>query len=126
MSRPGEDCEQCGRPMVIKLGKFGKFLACSGFPECRNCAAAPDTDWRACPTCGEGEIVERRSKKGRTFFGCERYPACDFVSWNKPVDRALSALRQRVPGGIRPTRAGQVPGVRSGRASVVADLARAG
>ena len=83
----GEDCEICGRPMVIKLGKFGKFLACSGFPECRNARPLLQRVGVRCPTCGEGDVVERRSKKGRTFFGCERYPACDFVSWNKPVDR---------------------------------------
>jgi DNA topoisomerase-1 len=83
----GEDCEICGRPMVIKLGKFGKFLACSGFPECRNARPLLTRTGVVCPTCGEGEVVERRSKKGRTFFGCERYPACDFVSWNKPVAR---------------------------------------
>jgi DNA topoisomerase-1 len=83
----GEDCERCGRPMVIKLGKFGKFLACSGFPECRNARPLLTRIGVTCPTCGEGEIVERRSKKGRTFYGCERYPACEFVSWNKPVAR---------------------------------------
>ena len=83
----GEDCEKCGRPMVIKLGRYGKFLACSGFPECRNSRPLLTRVGVTCPTCGEGEVVERRSKKGRTFFGCERYPACDFVSWNKPVDR---------------------------------------
>jgi len=83
----GEDCELCGRPMVIKLGKYGKFMACSGFPECRNARPLLTKTGVTCPTCGEGEVVERRSKKGRTFFGCERYPACDFVSWNKPVAR---------------------------------------
>jgi DNA topoisomerase I len=83
----GEDCERCGRPMVIKLGKFGKFQACSGFPDCRNARPLLTRVGVRCPTCGEGEIVERRSKKGRTFFGCERYPACDFVSWNKPINR---------------------------------------
>ena len=81
-----EVCEKCQRPMVIKLGKFGKFLACSGFPECRNSKPLLLRIAVPCPTCHEGEVVERRSKKGRTFFGCERYPACDFVSWNKPVD----------------------------------------
>ncbi len=81
-----EVCEKCGRPMVIKLGKFGKFLACSGFPECRNSRPLLQRIGMPCPTCHEGEIVERRSKKGRTFFGCERYPACDFVSWNRPID----------------------------------------
>ncbi len=82
-----EVCEQCGRPMVIKLGRYGKFLACSGFPECRNARPLLTKIGVECPTCHQGEIVERRSKKGRTFYGCERYPACDFVSWNKPTNK---------------------------------------
>ncbi|HKG25571.1 MAG TPA: topoisomerase DNA-binding C4 zinc finger domain-containing protein, partial [Thermomicrobiales bacterium] len=82
----GENCEKCGRPMVIKLGRYGKFLACSGFPECRNSRPLLEKIGVTCPTCKEGEIVERRSKKGRTFYGCERYPGCDFVAWNKPVN----------------------------------------
>jgi DNA topoisomerase I len=80
-----EVCEKCGRPMVIKLGKYGRFLACTGFPECRNARPLLVRTGVSCPACNEGEIVERRSKKGRTFFGCERYPACDFVAWNRPV-----------------------------------------
>jgi DNA topoisomerase-1 len=82
----GETCEKCGRPMVIKLGRYGKFLACSGFPECRNSRPLLEKIGVTCPTCKQGEIVERRSKKGRTFYGCERYPECDFVAWNKPVN----------------------------------------
>ena len=82
----GEDCEQCGRPMVIKMGKFGKFMACSGFPECRNSKPLLTKIGMTCPTCHEGDVVERRSKKGRTFYGCSRYPECDFVTWNKPVE----------------------------------------
>ena len=80
-----EVCDLCGRPMVIKLGRYGKFLACSGFPECRNAKPLLTRTGLECPQCHEGEVVERRSKKGRTFYGCERYPACDFVAWNKPV-----------------------------------------
>jgi DNA topoisomerase-1 len=83
----GEDCERCGRPMVIKLGKYGKFLACSGFPDCRNARPLLQRIGVRCPSCQQGEIVERRSKKGRTFFGCERFPECDFAAWNKPVAR---------------------------------------
>jgi DNA topoisomerase-1 len=82
----GEDCEICGRPMVIKLGRYGKFLACSGFPECRNSRPLLQKIGIPCPTCSVGEVVERRSKKGRTFFGCSRFPECDFVSWSKPVE----------------------------------------
>lgn len=80
-----EVCDLCGRPMVIKLGRYGKFLACSGFPDCRNAQPLLTKIGVPCPTCQEGEVVERRSKKGRTFYGCNRYPACDFVSWNKPT-----------------------------------------
>ena len=71
--------------MVIKLGRFGKFMACSAFPECRNSKPLLTKIGVECPTCHQGEVVERRSKKGRKFYGCERYPECDFVSWNKPI-----------------------------------------
>lgn len=80
-----EVCEKCGSPMVIKLGRYGKFLACSAFPECRNSRPLLTRIGVECPTCHQGEVVERRSKKGRKFYGCERYPECDFVSWNKPL-----------------------------------------
>ena len=86
-----EVCEKCGRPMVIKLGRFGKFLACSGFPECRNSRPLLTRIGVECPTCHQGEVVERRSKKGRKFYGCERYPECDFVSWNKPTNQTCAA-----------------------------------
>ena len=82
-----EVCEKCGSPMVIKLGRFGKFMACSGFPDCRNSKPLLTKIGVTCPTCKQGEVVERRSKKGRKFYGCERFPECDFVSWNKPVDQ---------------------------------------
>ncbi|MBD7967208.1 type I DNA topoisomerase [Paenibacillus gallinarum] len=79
-----EICEKCGKPLVYKLGRFGKFLACSGFPDCRNTKPIIKDTGIVCPTCKEGHVVERRSKKGRVFFGCDRYPECDFVSWDKP------------------------------------------
>lgn len=82
-----EVCEKCGNPMVYKLGRFGKFLACSGFPDCRNTKPIIKNIGVTCPKCHEGHIVERRSKKGRIFFGCDRYPDCDFVSWDRPVGR---------------------------------------
>lgn len=80
-----EVCEKCGRPMVVKLGRFGKFMACSGFPECRNSKPLLTRIGVTCSKCHQGEIVERRSKKGRKFYGCERYPECDFVAWDRPV-----------------------------------------
>jgi DNA topoisomerase-1 len=118
----GEDCEKCGRPMVIKLGRYGKFLACSGFPECRNARPLLQRVGVVCPQCGEGEIVERRSKKGRAFFGCERYPACDFVSWNRPV--AMPCPQCGSPYMVETGRRGQVRCPTCGHES--AGLAKAG
>lgn len=80
-------CDKCGHEMVYKMGRYGKFLACSNFPECRNTKAILKKTGVACPKCKKGEIVERRSKKRRIFYGCDRYPDCDFVSWDKPIQR---------------------------------------
>ncbi len=83
--QPTDDiCPTCGKPMVIKHGRFGKFIACSGYPECKT--TKPVTLGIACPqpACA-GELVERRSKKGRTFYGCSAYPACNFVVWQRPI-----------------------------------------
>jgi DNA topoisomerase-1 len=80
-----EVCEQCGRNMVIKTGRYGKFLACPGFPECRNTRPLLETTGVPCPRCKKGELVVRRSKKGRRFFGCSRYPECDFMVWDEPA-----------------------------------------
>jgi ssDNA-binding Zn-finger/Zn-ribbon topoisomerase 1 len=132
LSEQGEEeyCENCGRPMVLKKGRFGTFLACTGFPDCKTtkqigqpqkkadvqldekcpqcdsnlvqkfgrfgeftaCSNYPKCKYvkqktigMKCPECSEGDIIERRSKKGKTFFGCNRYPDCEFVAWNKPV-----------------------------------------
>lgn len=86
-----EVCEKCGKAMVIKLGRFGKFLACTGFPECRNTKPlagqekqAPQTIGMQCPKCPEGEIVIRRTRRGKIFYGCLRYPKCDYASWDDP------------------------------------------
>ncbi|MEK4228720.1 type I DNA topoisomerase [Solibacillus sp. FSL H8-0538] len=83
----GEDCEKCGNAMVYKLGRYGKFMACSNFPDCRNTKAIMKLIDVKCPTCKEGEIVERKSKTKRLFYGCNQYPECDFVSWDKPISR---------------------------------------
>jgi DNA topoisomerase I len=80
-------CDLCGRQMVIKYGRFGKFLACPGFPECKRTKPLLEETGVACPTCRDGMLVERKSKKGRKFYGCSRYPECDYVSWYKPVQR---------------------------------------
>ncbi|MCA1200334.1 MULTISPECIES: type I DNA topoisomerase [Priestia] len=83
----GEDCEACGSPMVFKMGRYGKFMACSNFPECRNTKPIVKEIGVKCPTCEEGNIVERKSKKKRTFYGCDRFPSCEFISWDKPIAR---------------------------------------
>ncbi|MFC7441707.1 type I DNA topoisomerase [Laceyella putida] len=88
-----EVCEKCGSPMVYKFGRYGKFLACSSFPECRNTKAIIKSTGVTCPKCKEGEVVERKSKKQRTFYGCNRYPDCDFVSWDPPVARPCPKCR---------------------------------
>lgn len=79
-----EKCELCGAPMVIKRGKFGMFLGCSGYPNCKNIKKIENKLGIKCPKCGVGEIVERKSKRGRFFYGCNTYPKCDFAMWNKP------------------------------------------
>ena len=83
----GEDCEKCGSPMVYKLGRYGKFMACSNFPDCRNTKAIMKPIGVKCPSCENGEIVERKSKTKRLFYGCNQYPECEFVSWDKPINR---------------------------------------
>ncbi len=77
-------CEKCGAMMVYKMGRYGKFLACPNFPECRNTKAIIEKIDVACPKCGAA-LIKRKSKRGKAFYGCEKYPECDFVSWDKPV-----------------------------------------
>ena len=79
-----EICEKCGRPMVIKTGRFGRFISCTGYPECKTTKPILKDTGAICPKDG-GKIVERRSRRGRTFYGCANYPACDFVSWDRVV-----------------------------------------
>lgn len=78
-----EVCDKCGKSMVYKYGRFGKFLACSGYPECKNVKKVLNETGAECPKCG-GKIIQRKSKRGRVFFGCSEYPKCDFVSWDPP------------------------------------------
>jgi DNA topoisomerase-1 len=79
-----EVCEKCGRPMVIKWGRMGKFMSCSGFPECKNARSIVVNLGVSCPRC-KSDLVERRSKKGRVFYGCSGYPKCNFAVWDKPL-----------------------------------------
>ena len=83
-----EICDKCGRKMLIKNGRFGKFLACSGFPVCKNTKPFLDKIGVSCPDEGcSGEIIRKKTKKGRTFYGCSNYPKCSFVTWNKPINK---------------------------------------
>ena len=82
-----EICDQCQSPMVVKTGRYGRFLACSAYPECKN--VKPFFLGIPCPEDGcEGQLVEKQSRKGKIFYGCDQYPKCKFASWDKPVDRA--------------------------------------
>lgn len=80
-----EICELCGSNMVIKYGRFGKFMACKNYPECKNTKPLVNKVGVKCPKCKEGEIILRKSKKGKAFYGCSNYPECDFISWYKPT-----------------------------------------
>ena len=103
-----ETCPSCSKPMVIKHGRFGKFIACSGYPECKT--TKPVTLGIACPEPGcSGQLVERRSKRGRTFYGCSAYPECKFVVWQRPIQEACpqcqaTFLTERIARGGRPVR----------------------
>jgi DNA topoisomerase-1 len=82
-----EVCEKCGKPMLVRFGRYGKFLGCSGYPECRTVTplVKPTKLGIACPDCGEGEILEKRSRRGKIFYSCNRYPKCKFASWDRPI-----------------------------------------
>ena len=76
-------CEKCGRKMVVKMGRYGKFIACPGYPECKNVKKLVQETGAECPKCG-GKVIVKKSKKGRIFYGCAEYPNCDFISWDEP------------------------------------------
>lgn len=88
--KAGKDCPECGKPMLIKHGRFGKFMACSGFPDCKHTESFVEQVGVQCPLCG-GDVLALKSKKGRRFFGCSNYPECQFRSWNKPIGEKCPA-----------------------------------
>ena len=77
-------CEKCGRMMIIKTGRYGRFLACPGYPECRNAKPLVTETNATCPKCGK-KVIEKKSRRGFVFYGCEGWPACDFSTWDKPT-----------------------------------------
>ncbi|SHJ05401.1 type I DNA topoisomerase [Lutispora thermophila] len=81
-----EVCEFCGRNLVYKMGKYGKFLACPGFPECKNTKPIVENTGVKCPKCSNGQLIARKSKRGRKFYGCSNYPNCDFTTWDEPTN----------------------------------------
>jgi len=85
LEKVGRECPKCGHDLIIRWGRFGKFISCSNFPDCRYTEPYLEKIGVTCPTCGEGEVVRRKTRKGRTFYGCSRYPDCDFTSWKQPV-----------------------------------------
>ncbi|HGD4156915.1 TPA: type I DNA topoisomerase [Streptococcus agalactiae] len=100
----GFDCELCGSSMVIKLGRYGKFYACSNFPECHNTKAITKEIGVICPICQKGQVIERKTKRNRIFYGCDRYPECEFTSWDKPIGRTCPKsndflVEKKVRGG---------------------------
>jgi len=102
----GFNCDICGAPMVVKMGKYGKFYACSRFPDCRNTQAIVKEIGVVCPKCHQGQVIERKSKRNRIFYGCSRYPDCDFVTWDKPVGRdgpkdGHFLVEKKVKGGLQ-------------------------
>ena len=87
----GEDCEKCGRPMYIRMSRYGRFMGCSGFPECRNAKAILQPIGMLCPKCNEGEVIIKKTRKRRIFYGCSRYPDCDFSVWERPLPEPCPA-----------------------------------
>lgn len=101
-----QPCEKCGRLMVIKYGRYGKFLACPGFPDCRFTKPIVEEVGVTCPKCKAHPVVERKSRKGRRFYGCAGYPECDFVSWQRPVPTPCPEcggymVEKRTRGGVQ-------------------------
>jgi DNA topoisomerase-1 len=88
----GRDCPTCGNPLVIRYGRFGKFIGCSTFPVCRYVEPWLEKIGVSCPKDG-GDLVERKTRKGRTFYSCSNYPACDFTSWRKPLKAPCPACQ---------------------------------
>jgi DNA topoisomerase I len=80
----GEDCPDCGSPLVIKTGRFGEFISCSNYPECKYSRQLQKKTGVMCPRCG-ADIVERRSKRGRVFYGCGTFPTCNYALWDRPI-----------------------------------------
>lgn len=85
LQKVGRKCPKCGHDLIIRWGRYGKFISCSNFPNCRYTEPYLEKIGMTCPQCGEGDVVRRKTRQGRTFYGCSRYPDCDFTSWRQPI-----------------------------------------
>ena len=105
-----ESCEQCGKPMQLRWGKYGRFLGCSGYPECKNIRSLekPVDLGIRCPQCKEGNLQEKKSRRGKLFFACDRYPECHFATWDRPVGEACPKCGEPILLEKVTKRAGQV------------------
>lgn len=99
----GERCPQCGRPLVLKRSRFGPFLGCSGYPDCKHIKKIEKTIGVACPACGQGQIVEKRSKRGKTFYACNRYPDCENAYWSRPTGETCPQCNSLLIAGAKGT-----------------------
>lgn len=99
-----EKCHLCGSDMVIKHGRFGKFLACTNYPECKGTRSILDKTGIKCPKCNKGDVIIRKSRKGRIFYGCSNYPECDFVSWDKPTGEICDICGSFMVEGTKKTK----------------------
>jgi len=96
-----QKCEKCGGKMVLKEGRFGKFLACENYPKCKNTKTVVEKTGIKCPECEKGDLIARRTKKGRGFWGCSTYPKCKYATWNNPAEpkkEADSKIEDSVDG----------------------------
>lgn len=98
-----EVCEKCGKPMAVKHGRFGIFLGCTGYPDCKNIKRIEKGTGVPCPECGKGEIVEKRSKRGRNFYSCNGYPDCKFALWSKPTGEKCPTCKSLLVYGAKDT-----------------------
>jgi len=99
----GENCPDCGKPLVVKRGRFGPFLGCSGYPDCKHIKKIEKGTGAACPLCGKGEIVEKRSRKGKTFYACNKYPDCKNAYWSKPTGEKCPTCSSLLVYGAKQT-----------------------
>lgn len=98
-----ETCEKCGKPMVVKHGRFGKFLGCSGYPDCKGIKKIQNKTGVKCPSCDKGEIVEKHSRRGKSFYSCDQYPNCTFAVWSKPTGETCPTCRSLLVYGAKNT-----------------------